>query len=133
MIFHFKSGMQSRIFYSPNIIPYVVAVSFLRPDLAAFQKALLNPESVAHSPRTDRLPTNGCRQFSTISAVQFSNPSAKGLRPGFRTKPDWPVHLSTTTQSTGALANERSWEQSCNPIQSIKIILKHFRRSENRR
>jgi hypothetical protein len=41
-----------------------------------------------------RLSTIRCLQFSTISPVQFSNPSVKELRPDFTTKTDCAVHLS---------------------------------------
>jgi hypothetical protein len=41
--------------------------------------------------------------------------------------------LSPTIESRDASANEDYWQQSCIPSQSMEIISKHFRWSENKR
>ncbi len=44
-----------------------------------------------------------------------------------------PVKIAPTIESRDASANEDYWKQSCIPSQSMEIISKHFRWSENKR
>jgi hypothetical protein len=73
-----------------------------------------------------RLSTIHRFQFSTISPVQFSNPSLKGLRPDFTTKTDCALHLQILAQRwyLGLLITGRNHVSRVNIWKSILAFLR---------